>query len=407
MFQKRTLHRLAAGTVRGAWQAGCLAACIAACLIGISERAAAQDAGQWLTGPALARRLSEPADVQWKTGAVLRDSLGRLSKALHVAIVLDRRVDPSRELEVDCLNMPLREVLQTIVREFNRRHAQATSFPRPAPEIELKEFPAAVYLGPKSVADNLRTLVEMRREEVRKLPPAQAERFNARAERWDELATPRQIVADLGKQSGVAILGVDELVPHDHWPRGEWPTMSLVERLTLLAAQFDLTFHVEAGGKQVRLVRISPDDVKIERTHTVASGAAKVAEAWRAACPDAEIRQTGNRITVRGRLEDHEWLAGSAKAKTPATAVKGKTVYTYTVKNKELGVVIRHLAEQLKLKLTMDEEAIAAAGIDLKDVVSLTVEMATVEELLTKALPKGLKFRIQGGTLEITPQRSR
>jgi hypothetical protein len=354
----------------------------------------------------LPRRLAEPADVEWNTGATLRDSLGRLSRAMHVAVVLDRRIDPDREVQIRESNQPLSEVFASIARNFNLKHAQPTSFPRPAPAIAVIPFVSLVYFGPESVARDLRTIAEVRRDEVRKLPAAQAERLNARAElRWEELATPRQILADLAKRSGVTIIGVEELVPHDHWPAADWPALSLVERLTLLAAQFDLTFRVEAGGKQVRLVKLSPDDVKLERTHTVAGNAQKVAEAWHAACPDAEIRRAGNRITVRGRLEDHEWLTNPAKTKPRTTPVKGKSLYTYTVKNRELGEVIRHLAEQLDLKLKMDEPAIAAAGIDLKRLVTFNVKEAPLEKLLEAALPVGLQYHIRSGTLEISPAK--
>ena len=47
----------------------------------------------WLTGAALARRLAEPTDLEWQSNATLRESLGRLSRAVRVAIVLDRRID--------------------------------------------------------------------------------------------------------------------------------------------------------------------------------------------------------------------------------------------------------------------------------------------------------------------------
>ncbi len=379
-----------------------------AVLLTLQSPTAGQDTGPWLTGPALARRLAEPTDLEWQSNATLRDSLGRLSRAMRVAIVLDRRIDPGRELALSHKNTPLGDVLKAIAEGFNERHAQPTSFPRPTPGIAVKEFASVVYLGPKTSADNLRTIAEVRRDEVRKLPAAQADRLNTRVElRWGELATPRQIVEGLAKQAGVAITSVEELVPHDHWPAGSWPAMSLVERLTLLAVQFDLTFRVEAGGKQLRLVKLSPEDTKLERTHTVSANAQKVAEAWRAACPDAEIRQAGNRITVRGRLEDHEWLANPASktaSKSSGATTKGRTVHTLTIKNEKLGAVIRALAKHLNLTLKMDEAAIGAAGIDLEGrIEELSVKDASTETLLQKALPRGLRYRIQGGTLEISP----
>ena len=63
----------------------------------------------------------------------------------------------------------------------------------------------------------------------------------------------------------------------------------------------------------------------------------------------------------------------------------------------------RSLAERLNLTLEIDEAAIRAAGINLEQRITLEVKDAPLEKLLEAALPNGLKWRLQGGRLEISP----
>ena len=372
----------------------------------VAPLASAQQATEWLTGAAIDRRLAEPIDIQWQDNATLRDSLGRLSRACRVAIVLDRRIDPSRTVEIKYTDTPLGTVLDGIAREFNRVHAQADSFPRQAPAIELSQLGSVIYIGPQAAARGLRTLAEVRRDDLRKLSAAQAERLARRGSlRWPDLTTPRQALNDLASEAGIEVLDVEEHVPHDLWPAGDWPALSVLERLTLLAVQFDLTFRIEGGGKQVRLVKIAPEDTRLLRTHNVTRNAAQVAEAWRKACPDAEIRLSGNQITVRGRLEDHEWFTSPTKAKTTSASTGGVSLYTFTVTNQRVDIVIRTIAERLNLTLKMDEEAIAAAGIDLSQRVTFMLKEVPMRTLIEKALPKGLKYRLEGNVLQVMPAK--
>ena len=58
---------------------------------------------------------------------------------------------------------------------------------------------------------------------------------------------PADLLAQLGRLGDVEIIGI-ERVPHDLWAAADLPPLSLVDRLTLIAVQFDLTFKVAAGG---------------------------------------------------------------------------------------------------------------------------------------------------------------
>ena len=69
---------------------------------------------------------------------------------------------------------------------------------------------------------------------------------------WPDFATPRDILTDLARQNGLTLEGLDR-VPHDLWAAADLPPLSLVERLTLVANQFDLTFALSADGRTVTL----------------------------------------------------------------------------------------------------------------------------------------------------------
>jgi hypothetical protein len=364
-----------------------------------------QQPREWLTGPALTKRLSQPTLVDWEKRSV-REAAMRLAETQHVAVFVDRRVDPTRELTFSG-EVSVRAAFEAITQVYNALYAHEQAFPRPAAPIAATQLGPVVFLGPEGVARGLRTLAEVRRDEIRQLPAAEAGPFTSQARlTWGDLATPRQILRDIGAKAGLELQGIDEQVPHDLWPAADLPAMSLIDRLTLVAAQFDLTFRRE-GAKRLRLVAVTEKDLVIQRSHAGGRNPAELAERWKAACPDAEIRVAGQQIIVRGRLEDHEWPTRGApskgdKTKGDKTVAGSTTFYNLTIKNVPMEKVIRELADRLKLKLKMDEKALRKAGVDLDMKVSFVVVQASRDKLLQTALaPAKLKHRINGDVLEV------
>ena len=49
-------------------------------------------------------------------------------------------------------------------------------------------------------------------------------------------------------------------MPHDLWAAADLPPISLVDRLTLIAIQFDLTFKVAEHGKRLELVPVPENE---------------------------------------------------------------------------------------------------------------------------------------------------
>jgi hypothetical protein len=148
--------------------------------------------------------------------------------------------------------------------------------------------------------------------------------------------------------------------------------MPLVERLTLIANQFDLTFRIASDGRSITLIPI-PDELTNPRQPSAAEAKAASPES-----PDGKGDADLDRVHI-------ERLA---------------------VREKPIGPVLRQLAERWKLDLQIDEEAIEKAGISMDQRVSVVVENATIDELFRELLkPTGLTFRRSQRTVVLTPAR--
>jgi hypothetical protein len=204
-----------------------------------SETSAAPQAKpRWATGPEVQRRLVQPVDIHW-AGNPLRPAVQHLAEAVQVAILIDRRVDPGQKLDLEVKGESFQSILQAIVRQCG---------------LGMSRLGPIVYLGPPSVAEQLKSTTAAFEQVVRKLPKAVQRKFlQTKAMAWDDLAVPRELLAELARQNGLKIAGL-ERVPHDLWAGADLPPLSLIDRLSLIAMQFDLTFKVAPNGSQIELV---------------------------------------------------------------------------------------------------------------------------------------------------------
>jgi hypothetical protein len=352
----------------------------------------------WLTGPAMRRQFAEKVDINW-SHAPLRYTLNSLSHSQKVGMLLDRRVDPDQLVDLNLVATPLEDAFRRLASD----REQAVSF-----------LDSLVYVGPPEYTANLRTLVALRTEEVRRLPAAKARALLASARlSWPDFAEPRSLLEKLGKESGVEILGVEQ-IPHDLWAGADLPTMSFAERVTLIVGQFDLTFRVNASGESITLIPV-PAHVAVVRGHPGGTHPAELARQWQELLPDCRVELSGDRIVVEARVEEHERLVGASRPKSTGESrvaskggtssgrtAKKETRYTLRVARGALGPVMEQLAKQLKLDLKIDEEGLRQAGISLYAEVSFNVENATLDELLKAVLePVGCTYRRNGEKLEV------
>jgi len=310
-------------------------------------------ATSWATGSALQKRLNESVDVVW--GEIpLRRALEGLAGNKNVAVLIDRRVDPSQKIDISLNQTPLKDVLEAIAQKYG---------------LGVSMVGPVAYFAPPEAARRVRASVALRQEDLRRLSPAVAEKFLRRKPMaWDDLAAPRELLEKLGVESGVEIAGLDR-VPHDLWAAADLPPLGLIERLTLIAGQFDLTFEISADGNRITL------------------------------------------LPVPEHIEDHERIPAPRR---PAQLNPEKSSdtdftlkrYTLQVVEKPIGPLLKQLAAQLKLEIKMDDKAIEQAGVSLDQRVTFSVKDATVDELLQAALQKTqLKFIRRNNVVDIEPSQ--
>ncbi|MCH5376126.1 MAG: hypothetical protein JJ992_19315, partial [Planctomycetes bacterium] len=348
------------------------------------------ESAEWLTGERLERQLqTHVTALRWVSNP-LRAALGSLARSQHVAMFLDRRIDPDQTVDFTAQDEPLQEL---IVRFANSRHIGAC---RVGPVI---------YFGPPETTAVLSTVVELRRDELRRWPASVAARLKvSHPVSWAELAEPRDLIVQAARQAGLEVTGL-ELVPHDLWPAANLPPLDFAEHMSLLLAGFGLTFESVEGVLQIRLIPL-PSSVAIERAYRVsARQAARIMELLQQRFPEAEVERRADGLSVRGPIEIHRtvdsWLRGESTTTAIRPPAKNAEVrYTLDIKNQPVGRIAEALAKRLGLRIQYDPRS----RDKLSELVSFRVEEVTRDELLRALLaPAGLSFRIADETLEVFP----
>jgi hypothetical protein len=314
----------------------------------------------WATGRPLQQKLAEPVDILWKNNP-LRQAIENLSHAKKVAILIDRRVDPGQRLEASLKEEPLESALQKIANPLG---------------LGVCRLGSVIYLGPQAVVDRLPPVARKLSNKVSGLSADKRRKFlSPKGIRWDDLAQPRELLEQLGAENGVKIVGL-ERIPHDLWAAADLPPCSLLDRLALIAIQFDMTFDVSPGGKQLFLVPLGEAD-----GYSPEGGS------------HASLPRTGPK-------NDHP------QGKNPSNG-QDIRINHISVKEKPLGPVLKQLAERLHLELRIDEKAIEAAGISLEQRVSIHAENASIDEVFGSLLKSTrLAFHRNRQIVEIVPEKT-
>ncbi len=351
---------------------------------------------KWLKGPAFRQKLAQAEDVYWPA-VPLRQALSQFSRAERVALVIDRRIDPGREIHLRLQSAPIIEIFRTVAK---------------GGKAGISVFGPVIYLGPPHSADRIRTVAQLRRDEAAGLPSvAQRKWLEAKPLAWDDFATPRALLARLASQAGATITELEQ-VPHDLWAAADLPALPLTDRLTLILEQFDLTFRLAADGRSVELVPV-PEEVGLVRRYPAGGRADQLASRWKELAPRCRFKVVGDEVYVCGRLEDHERIAAAGRpaggdrhpGRKPSHGPAQKR-FTARVQNKPLGQVLDSFAAQLKLEVKLDRAALAAAGVSLDQLVSFDVQQATLEELFRAILdPLDCEARFRDRVVEIRPAR--
>ncbi len=344
------------------------------------------------------RRFDAPVGVTW-SNLPLRPALMRLAEANHVTIVLDRRVDPDQKVEFSAQGNSLGGTLSTLAARL---------------KLGLSRVGDVAYLGPAAEAERLRTVMELRRDEFAALEGGGKKSAGRIGANWPAFSRPRELFVAAAQEAGLKVEN-PEAIEHDLWPEIALPPMLEVDRMSLIAVQFGLTFQFDLEGKGVRLVPW-PETAAVSRFHKTANAAMSAAR-LQPLFPRSEITAESGRLSVVGPVEDQELVAealaggttgggsnpGGASRKT--TAKEGRKVYRLQIAM-PVGRLLRELGTRLDLTIRTDDAAIAAAGKSLETEVRVDVKDVSEDELLKATLePAGLTYQRQGKVLLVQPQK--
>ncbi|MBW3600256.1 MAG: hypothetical protein KY475_23680, partial [Planctomycetes bacterium] len=328
------------------------------------------------------------AGVTW-AGTPLRNALEDLGREQNVPVMLDRRIDPDQTVE-----FALRAgSLERLVREFAARL-----------ELGVCWVDSVAYVGPPETTAKLSTVAAIRRREAERLPHDAALRWaRVRAWEWPRLTVPRQLIEQLTAEGGFEIVNPD-VVPHDLWPEVRLPPLRLADRLTLVLAGFNMTYRLSPDGSQFQLTPM-PETAVIAQTYPGKGRARENAEILGRLLPEAEVTVEGEAIRVVGPWETHQdvetLMQGGRVSRTTASSRRtGRTVYSLRVENEPVGGVIKALAQQMMLEVTIDP----AAEASLPTLISFNVTDVSRDELFRAVLtPAGLAFRLSEDELHVMP----
>jgi hypothetical protein len=239
--------------------------------------------------------------------------------------------------------------------------------------LSIARFGDLIYLGPAGAAERLPQVAGELHNQVRRLPRATARKYmQEKAFAWEDFAAPRELLEGLARQNGLTLTNA-QLVPHDLWAAADLPPLSLADRLTLVAFQFDLGVRAAADGSRLELFPLPP----------------------MLPSPTRDEKRPGR----LARPPDEN----QPQSPSPAS-LEHLRIDKLTIAEKPLEPVLKQLAERLGFELRFDRESIAAAGIKLDQRVSVEVRGATLDELLSRLLrPTGLQHRRRGKVVEIFP----
>jgi hypothetical protein len=353
----------------------------------------------WLTGANFRQELEHPFSGSWSS-VEFRQLLKEVAADRRVAIILDRRLDPSVEAPIDVNNVSLRTGLTGIARQVNG-------------DVTIPEN--IVFLGPKSATKKLRTLIELRELDLQSkafsVPkPRRSELLQRKTFESQDLDAPREILETFAQQVALNISN-GQLIPHDLWAGMVLPDVTIVEAVSVVLIQFDLTFRWIDQGAAIELIPI-PDVVALERKHHSKQKPVDAINEVRERFPQVEAEVWKTEISIKGLLEDHEAVADFLRGDRVSSPIKieppqplQKQLFTLKAERVPLISLLKKL-EESAINFDYDSDQLTEAGVDLEQKVQIDVKKASAKEFFKLLFdPVGLEFQIDHLTVKLKPKK--
>ena len=343
-------------------------------------------------------------------GDSIRQALQQLTESNHVSIVLDRRIDPTQPVSLTVPATPLRNLITALGQTVEAGNVVVGN---------------VVYVGPVESAKKLRTLIELRNEDLSKLASSATKKTDKspwknpsvspalrRTFAWRDFDRPRDILKQVAEKLKIEIEGLDKL-PHDLWAGSSLTQVTANEALSLLLVQFDSTFEFIPDRAAIRIVPI-PSRVFVERSYSLPPNPMETIRMGKEQFADAEFIEGGAKLIVQATVEQQAdiaaWLKpGGQKLVKPAAnkseKLLGERRFTLKLDNAALGDVIKtFVANGVQIKYDPMQFADADISLD-KKIDKIDVKQVPAEKLFRDLFePLGIAVSIDGETVTLRPK---
>ncbi len=356
-------------------------------------------ASDWASGSEFDKALRQRISI-FRERADLSELVDRLAELNRTAVLIDRRIDPSAQVRLEVNQVLLQSAYAELARQVG---------------ADLGQIGSTLMIGRRDELDRLLTLAEWHRDRLREMTVVPSARrvqlLRKRPIQWDDLAEPRQLLPKIAAAWQVTVTNPD-LVPHDLWRGGSAIDVDVIEAVSLILGQFDLTFEWVQPGDSIRLVP-APSTVQITRPHRPQGITRREALDRIASDVPAAVVSTGrSELLIRATVLEHrdiERLIGEAPPAdmNPEPVPLARRRFPVRVIRKPVGAILYTLKTQ-GIDLQYDPRTIEMAGIDLGTLISLELDNATAQELFEAICePVGLTFEINENTVIISVPKER
>ncbi|QDT66208.1 hypothetical protein [Calycomorphotria hydatis] len=377
--------------------------------------------GPYLTGEKFEAKLdSVVPGVAWHNPPVER-VLRNFADREGLSVVLDRRIDPAKPVNLEVGSETVRKVLNLIAAQVG---------------AEVVTLGSVVYVGPPDHARILDELVEIGRHAATsargdKLAKSMLQPHDFA---WGDLTPPREILQQICDSIGMVIVESEEdiavreevatapnglppnqeteevaltfeRIPHDLWRGAVLPDVDIITALTLVLGQFDLVCARIEDTNQFRLVPMTPE-MMVPKTY-LTDGKQK-ARTFLKRFPLSELKAKGRLWTITASLRDHHeiraWFAGedvnANDTDTPVVPLEDRS-FTLSTQDAPVRSIMTKL-ETTGIKFDFDDAAIRRAGINLSQRISIDIREAKADRFFREIFePLGLRAEYSGVTVKL------
>lgn len=298
--------------------------------------------------------------VHWQ-GVPLHKMLARFTEDKQFGFLLDRRIDPSLQLDFMVSDVPLEQILTGLAGSL---------------ELDCSFLGNIVYFSPKGTGLLLQKLLEQHEKAIEALSSRDRSGFRKKVNvDISFLESPKESLEDIAKQIGFAWKNLDDL-PHDIWNKTQLSGLSPAEALTLLLFGFELDYRVE--DRMLELIPVVPIDFEKQTLS------------------DSKDKSSKNKKIVSSKTESLE------EKNTSDNIPLNRRRFTLKVEDQNLAAILDELARRMNVELEIDKSSLNRKNISLEQLVSLDVKNATAQQLFRSLFrPLKIDFRLQGDKLKI------